>query len=95
MFRLNTEGQLTSGEWCMKASKKDAIPSPTVTWEGQMEHGCTRRIVSRCTTPVMKKCLAVHPETSQLLVRECDQNNEYHRWGWKEVTPLGQGTRRK
>ena len=25
MFRLNTEGQLTSGEWCMKANKKDAI----------------------------------------------------------------------
>ena len=25
MFRLNTEGQLTSGEWCMKTDKREGI----------------------------------------------------------------------
>ena len=89
MFRLNTRGQLTSGEWCMKADKKKdggivisycdmgKVDGPWVYKENnqQMYH------------TVNKRCLAVHPETSKLMLRECDMNNEYHKWEWKEITP--------
>lgn len=88
LFRLNTEGQLTSGEWCTDLDNSGS--SITVQWcrpgdnsgpweyreeEGQLYH--------------RKKgmCLALEPETSKPIVRPCDKNNSYHKWAWKIIQP--------
>ena len=33
------------------------------------------------------KCLALHPESSELVMRECDGNNSYHKWSWRTIKP--------
>ena len=35
----------------------------------------------------MKKCLALHPESSKLMLRDCDKSNSYHKWNWGVITP--------
>jgi hypothetical protein len=34
-----------------------------------------------------KQCLALEPESSKFIMRECDKNNAYHKWVWKEINP--------
>lgn len=33
------------------------------------------------------QCLALEPESSRLIMRDCDGNNAYHKWVWKELVP--------
>jgi len=88
MFRLNTEGQLTSGEWCMKADRRNEGVTISYCDMGRVDGPWVYREDTRQVyNTVLKRCLTVHPETGKLLLRECDRNNEYHRWQWKEITP--------
>ena len=95
MFRLNTEGQLTSGEWCMKTDKREGI---TISYcdmgrvDGPWEY---RENKMQLYNVKLRRCLAVHPENGQLILRECDSNNEYHTWEWKEIVPHWAKTKRK
>lgn len=34
-----------------------------------------------------KKCMAVHPQTLQLILAPCDPNDNYHHWTFKEIHP--------
>jgi len=87
MFRLNTEGQLTSGEWCIKADRNNVI---SISWcdtgktDGPWEYMVDKQQMFHSKN---KRCLALHPESSTLIMRECDHNNSYHKWEWREITP--------
>jgi hypothetical protein len=35
----------------------------------------------------MGKCLALHADSSALVMRDCDANNSYHKWAWHEIVP--------
>lgn len=37
---------------------------------------------------VQKKCLAVHPQTHQMSLMPCDNNNLYQQWKWKTIRPV-------
>merc|ERR1719341_3058215 len=87
LFRLNTEGQLTSGEWCVKAERNDKV---IVAWcemgttNGPWKYkGDTKQLYHTS----QRKCLVIHPENNKLIMRECDDNNSYHKWNWNEITP--------
>jgi len=87
LFRLNTEGQLSSGEWCALADRADSV---TISWcpagrnDGPWEY---RETTKQIYHSKQGKCLSVHPESRDLILRDCDNNNEYHSWSWKEITP--------
>ena len=35
----------------------------------------------------LDRCLAVHPENQGLLSRDCNDNDLYQKWTWKEIKP--------
>ena len=88
LFRLNTEGQLTSGEWCTEVDKDGR--GVTVAWcrfgdnSGPWEY---REGEQQMYHRPSGNCLALEPESSRPIMRPCDRNNAYHKWVWKEVTP--------
>jgi len=88
MMRLNTEGQLTSGEWC-----KDKDPSGTtltIQWcQGGSTDGPWQYIEEKKQMyhTGLKKCMGLEPETGKPILRPCDKNNAYHKWVWKENRP--------
>lgn len=87
MFRLNTEGQMTSGEWCLKADKSDVV---SIAWcdmgttDGPWKYVDDKQQMLHTKH---NRCLALHPESSKLIMRECDGNNSYHKWQWRTITP--------
>jgi Ricin-type beta-trefoil lectin domain. len=46
-------------------------------------HNSTRQLEHA----ILKRCLSVHPETNQLAMLRCDENNSYQQWRFKEVRP--------
>jgi hypothetical protein len=87
MFRLNTEGQLTSGEWCTNVDSSGGI---TVQWctmgttDGPWEYRPEQKQMYHKT---LGTCMALEPESSKPIMRPCDNNNSYHKWTWKEIKP--------
>jgi polypeptide N-acetylgalactosaminyltransferase len=87
LMRLNTEGQMTSGEWCLKAESSDQV---VVAWcemgtvDGPWQYLEEEHQLYHKT---MKKCLALHPESNKLMLRDCDKSNTYHKWNWSIITP--------
>ena len=35
----------------------------------------------------LDRCLAVHPENQSLLTRDCNDNDLFQKWAWKELKP--------
>ena len=87
LILLNTAGQLSNGEWCIKADGNDKI---TIAWcdmgrtDGPWEY---RTKTQEMYHTKYKRCLTIHPDTGNLVMRECDTNNEYHKWTWGDITP--------
>lgn len=87
LFRLNVEGQLTSGEWCTDVDGQGDI---VVKWcvagdnSGPWEF---RKEEQQMYHTKKNQCLAMEPESARLYVRPCDKNNAYHQWEWKETKP--------
>ncbi|KAL3091711.1 hypothetical protein niasHT_024293 [Heterodera trifolii] len=88
LIKLNTEGQMTQGEWCI---------SPTNGWGGRLRTGhCTKGTVDgpfkydRETKQIRNKqsgkCLVVEkdPSSSVLTFSECDASSELQKWQWAE-----------
>eukprot|EP00092_Neocalanus_flemingeri_P050739 GFUD01058757.1.p1 GENE.GFUD01058757.1~~GFUD01058757.1.p1 ORF type:complete len:186 (-),score=62.61 GFUD01058757.1:193-705(-) len=87
MMMLNTEGQLVNGEWCVKADGQDKI---TLVWCDMGKTDGPWKFLP--DTQQMRhtkydRCLALHPETRQLVLLACDENNLYHKWQWGTITP--------
>ena len=88
LFRLNTEGQLTSGEWCTDADSADEI---VIKWcrpgdnSGPWEYKEAEKQIYHKNK---KKCLALDAESgNHPTLKNCDNNNSYHKWAWKTITP--------
>ena len=63
MFRLNTEGQLSSGEWCVAGDRADNI---NIAWCPQGSNAGPwqyREDTSHLLNTRTGKCLAVHPDS--------------------------------
>ena len=87
MMLYNTMGQLSNGEWCIKA---DGGGQVTIAWceMGQVSGPWRYNTETRQMVHSQHdKCLAVHPETRQLGLLPCDGQNLYHKWDWGEITP--------
>ena len=67
LFRLNTQGQLSSGEWCASGDKSDSV---TISWcpsgrnDGPWQY---REDTKQIFHTKMNKCLAVHPDSRFVL----------------------------
>ena len=87
LFRLNTEGQLTSGEWCSEISGQGSL---VVQWcnpgdnTGPWEY---KKDLQQLYHKKKDVCLALEPESLKPIVRPCDRNNAYHKWVWREIKP--------
>ncbi len=87
MFRLNTEGQLTSGEWCSEVDNSGGV---AVTWcrfgdnSGPWEY---REEQQQMYHRDKNQCLALEPESGKPIMRPCDPNNSYHKWKWRQIEP--------
>ncbi|CAB4061456.1 GALNT [Lepeophtheirus salmonis] len=87
MFRLNTEGQLTSGEWCQTA---DSSGSVSIQWcsfgsvSGPWEFKENLRQIYHRT---YKMCLALLPDSNSLVLRSCDKDNSHQKWSIKTLKP--------
>ena len=87
MFMLNTEGRLTSGEWCLKVERADSV---TMAWcdMGKMDGPWSyAKDSQQIKDSKSGKCLALHADSSALVMRDCDGNNSYHKWAFREITP--------
>ena len=88
MMRLNTEGQLTSGEWCN--DKDNSGTGLSVQWcqMGTVD-GPWRYIEDKKQMyhTGLRKCLGLEPQSGRPILRTCDSNNAYHKWFWKTIKP--------
>ena len=81
------QGQLSNGEWCVKAESADRV---TIAWcemgvvKGPWSFDETKR---QMVHTEYNKCLAVHAESRALVLSSCDAQNLYHKWTWKEIIP--------
>lgn len=87
MYRLNTKGQLTSGEWCTNTERGQGIH---VQW---CAHGATdgpwsyKEDTKQMVHSTSGGCMALSPDTQQPIMSKCDKNNAYQKWTWKTITP--------
>jgi len=87
LMLLNTEGQLSNGEWCVKAESSDRIQ---IAWcemgvvKGPWKYNSESDQIHHSEH---NKCLTVHPDTRALTLLPCDAHNLYHKWNWQEITP--------
>eukprot|EP00095_Tigriopus_kingsejongensis_P000191 maker-scaffold41_size498431-snap-gene-1.16 protein:Tk00191 transcript:maker-scaffold41_size498431-snap-gene-1.16-mRNA-1 annotation:"n-acetylgalactosaminyltransferase 7-like" len=87
LFRLNTEGQITSGEWCADVDRSGSL---TIQWcvagdnSGPWEY---REEEQQVYHKKKEMCLALEPESAKIIMRACDRNNAYHKWVFREIKP--------
>lgn len=86
LIRLNAAGQLGVGERCVEADRQGVklavcrLGTVDGPWQYNEE---TRHLLHR----VNKKCMALHPQTSQLMLSHCDVNDGYQQWRFKSIKP--------
>ena len=94
MFRLNTEGQLTSGEWCANADNPGqglvvAWCNPGTVdgpWEFQRgDHGAENQ--GQLFHSKLGKCLSIDIQSKLPTFNHCDPNNAYQTWHFKVIEP--------
>ena len=92
LLMLNTEGRLTSGEWCLKVMGEEVVLAycdmgrVDGAWRFKEEDQHMVDTAAPGGIPY-GRCLALHPDTSELVMRECDTNNDYHKWSWRTIKP--------
>ncbi|XP_057653975.1 N-acetylgalactosaminyltransferase 7 [Diorhabda carinulata] len=86
LIRLNAKGQLGVGERCIEADgqgikltfcRLGTVDGPWIYDEK------THTLLHR----VHKKCMALHPKTSQISLMPCDVNNAYQQWLFQRIKP--------
>jgi len=84
LIRLNAKGQIGIGERCVDADKSSVklIYCPLGKVDGPWEYD---EGTSTLKHKSQGKCLAVHPTSNQLILRECDAGNTYHQWVWEKL----------
>lgn len=92
LWRLNKEGRLTSGEWCVQhqpsnGGKENELSmewckagGTSGSWEFLEKEGFFMHKDKQL-------CLVINNVTLKLNLARCDKNNKFHKWAFKEVTP--------
>ncbi|XP_065670493.1 N-acetylgalactosaminyltransferase 7 [Hydra vulgaris] len=92
LWRLNTLGQLASGEWCVRYEKAsneienelsmEWCPSgtPSGPWKFDASSGFF-------THTGLNMCLIVNSLTLKLNMARCDHSKEHHKWKIEEIRP--------
>jgi len=93
LFRLNTKGQLTSGEWCIEFARI-------------IKRNENQLLVSRCkpgtvdgpwsyneSTGLLKhlelsKCVGMHRTTLKLVLTKCDESQKLQKWKFSQIRPV-------
>lgn len=92
LWRLNAEGQLASGEWCVAYRKAERENENEMVMEW-----CQAGDVSGPWQYVDEdkyfrhrdsgKCLVIHTSTLKLTLADCQKQIKHHQWEFKEITP--------
>lgn len=87
LFRLNTKGQLTTGEWCVEAGKGSTLQLAYCTfgsvdgpWQYSEDNGGGRVYNSK-----VDQCLEANGNLAAL--RPCNSSSTKQQWKFKEVRP--------
>ena len=92
LWRLNTMGQLASGEWCVRYQKAsnemenelsmEWCPSgtPSGPWKLDVSTGLFKH-------SGLNLCVIVNALTQKLNMAKCDKNKENHKWRFQEIKP--------
>ncbi|VDN06396.1 unnamed protein product [Thelazia callipaeda] len=84
LIRLNTEGQLTQGEWCITPKNEYLITGHCIkgTVNGPFVYDEESKQIR-----VGDLCITVAEATSiqSLLMKKCNPKNELQRWHWREI----------
>ena len=86
LYKLNTEGQLTSGEWCTDYTGTALqvqwckVGSTDGPWKYLDD---TKQLYHQ----KHQQCLGLSPDNQRPIVRKCDSNNLYQKWEFKEISP--------
>ncbi|XP_069704421.1 N-acetylgalactosaminyltransferase 7 isoform X1 [Periplaneta americana] len=86
LIRLNAKGQLGVGERCIEGDSQGIklVFCRLGTVDGPWQYDeISRTLLHR----VLKKCVALHPQTSHLSLMPCDPVNTYQQWTFKELHP--------
>ena len=86
LIRLNASGQLGIGERCVEADSQGIKLAfcRMGTVDGAWKYDESTSLIEHRTH---KKCIAVHPQSNQLSLMPCDENNAYQQWQFKTLTP--------
>ena len=92
LWRLNTQGQLASGEWCVKykAATQESENELAMEWcptgnvSGEWEFDKRKGFFVHKST---KLCLTIDQKTLKLKLAKCNRSSKFHRWSFTEVTP--------
>jgi len=84
LARLNAAGQIGIGERCVEADKSSVklIYCPLGKVDGPWEYD---EVTGTMKHKNLGKCIAVHPTSNQLIIRDCEPSNTYHQWAWKKL----------
>lgn len=83
LMRLNAAGQLGVGERCIEGDNSGI--KLTVCRLGTVDGPWTYDDnTATLLHKTYKKCMAVHPQTKQLSLMPCDNNNAYQQWKFKQ-----------
>lgn len=86
LMRLNAKGQLGVGERCVEADSQGIKLAfcRLGTVDGPWQYDSkTHTLYHR----VLKKCMALHPQTTHLSLMPCDINNTFQQWHFKNIRP--------
>ena len=92
LWRLNAQGQLASGEWCVEYKKAESsidnelamewckVGSISGSWKFEEKTGFF-------LNKDLNKCLVINMKTYKLTLTTCDIKNSHHKWKYTEITP--------
>ena len=92
LLRLNTQGQLASGEWCIKymASNNPNESQFGMAWcEGGSVDGpfSFDETTGQLKHSQENKCVAVSRQNLKLILTECDATNKLQLWSYNQLKP--------
>lgn len=89
LWRLNTAGQLASGEWCVEYRPGNNENELIMEWckagivTGDWQLNSNGLFLNK----KHNKCLIINRTNLKINLAPCDSKDDYHKWTFKEITP--------
>ena len=92
LWRLNTAGQLASGEWCVefKSSSGNGENELAMEWCKTGNVAGNWELNEKNGLFIHKRnklCLIINRMTLKLNLVKCESDNKFHKWTFKKITP--------